>query len=151
MCWKRKKVEICKIVEFMDQASSQYNLWIRNLQYKNKTAFRYLGQSKIPTIRNLYGVRPGKGPCDNCMGRVRQGITRLVKSGTEVVNLAVSFYEIAKKFLVTDPVSFDKCQHFLQIFHFTNKLQQRPITHKWTTVSDLGSCKVLVTLKIPIC
>ena len=48
---KKKKVNICKIVEFTDQAPSQY---------KNKTALRYLGQSKIPTMRNFYAVRHGK-------------------------------------------------------------------------------------------
>ena len=124
---KKKKNEIFKIVEFTDQAPSQY---------KNKTAFRYLGQSKIPTVRNFCAVRHGKGPCNACTGRVKQGITRLVKSGTEVVNLAVSFYDIAKKHLEIDPVPFDKCQHLLQTFLFTNKLLQRPITHMWATVPD---------------
>ena len=114
-------------MEFTDQAPSQY---------KNKTAFKYLGHSKIPTIRNVYGVRHGKGLCDACTGRVKQGITRLVKCGTEVVNSAVSFYDIAKKHLETDPVPFDKYQHFLQTFYFINKLPQRPITHTWTKVPD---------------
>ena len=99
---KKKKVEICKIVEFMDQAPSKY---------KNETAFRYLGQSKIPTMRNFYEMRHGKCPFDAYTGRMKQGITRLVISGTKVVNSAVSFYQIAKKHLETDPVPFDKCQH----------------------------------------
>ena len=43
----RHGVEIHKIIEFTDQAPSQY---------KNKSAFRYLAQEKIPTIRNYFGV-----------------------------------------------------------------------------------------------
>ena len=81
----------------MDQAPSQYT---------NKTAFRYLGQSKISAMRNFYGVRHGKSPCNACMGTVKQGITKLVKSGTEFVNLEVAFCDIAKKHLETDPVQF---------------------------------------------
>ena len=46
-------------------------------------------------MRNFYGVRHGKGPCDACTGRVKQGITKLVKSG--VVNLAISFYDIVMR------------------------------------------------------
>ena len=56
---KKRGVDIRKLVEFTDQAPSQY---------KNKSAFRYLSQEKIPTIRNFFGVRHGKGPCDACAG-----------------------------------------------------------------------------------
>ena len=52
-------VQIRKIIEFTDQAPSQYI---------NRSAFRYLSQEKIPTERNFLGVRHGKGPCDACAG-----------------------------------------------------------------------------------
>ena len=52
-------VQICKIIEFTDQVPSQY---------KNRSAFWYLSQEKIPTERIFLGVRHGKGPCDACAG-----------------------------------------------------------------------------------
>ena len=52
-------VQIRKIIKFTYQAP---------LQYKNRSAFRYLSQEKIPTERNFLGVRHGKGPCDACAG-----------------------------------------------------------------------------------
>ena len=62
-------INICKIIEFTDQAPSQY---------KNKTAFNYLANTKIPTQKNYFGVRHGKSSCNACTGRVKQGVTRLV-------------------------------------------------------------------------
>ena len=59
---KDNKVNIRKIIEFTDQAPSQY---------KNKTAFTYLANSDIPTQRNYFGVRHGKTSCDACTGRVK--------------------------------------------------------------------------------
>ena len=76
---KKCGIDIRKIVEFMDQAPSQF---------KNKTAFRYLSQDKIPTIRNFFGVRHGKGPCDACAGQVKNKIATLVKTGECVINSA---------------------------------------------------------------
>ena len=62
----KNNVEVRKIIQFTDQAPSQY---------KNKTAFRYLAENDIPTQCHFFGVRHGKGPCDACTGRVKQGIT----------------------------------------------------------------------------
>ena len=70
----KNRVSIRKIIEFTDQAPSQY---------KNKTAFRYMSQSKIPIMKNFFGIRHGKNSCDACTGRVKQGVSRLVHSGTE--------------------------------------------------------------------
>ena len=61
----------------MDQAPSQY---------KNKTALNYLANCKIPTQRNYFGTRHGKSSCDACTGRVKQGVSRLVKSGQAVID-----------------------------------------------------------------
>lgn len=125
---KESNVTIRKIIEFSDQAPSQY---------KNKTAFRYLSQSKIPTMRNFFGVRHGKGPCDACTGRVKQALTKLVKAGTEVINSADSLYSAAKKHLETKPsTDTHECQHFFQTFHFTRKLRTRPNTKKWNPIPD---------------
>ena len=44
---KERVVQIRKIIEFTDQAPSQY---------KNKSAFRYLSQEDIPCQRNFFGV-----------------------------------------------------------------------------------------------
>ena len=66
---QNNNVNICKIIKFTDQAPSQY---------KNKTAFNYLTNTKIPTQKNYFGVRHGKSSCDACTGRVKQGVTRLV-------------------------------------------------------------------------
>ena len=70
-------IAIHKIIEFTDQAPSQY---------KNKTAFYYLQERRFPIVKNFSGVHHGKSSCDACTGRVKQHVTRLVKAGTEVVN-----------------------------------------------------------------
>ena len=77
-------IAIHKIIEFTDQAPSQY---------KNKTAFHYLTDPIFLVLKNFFGVRHGKSSCDACTGRVKQGVTRLVKAGTEVVNSAKTFYK----------------------------------------------------------
>ena len=80
---KQNNVNICKIIEFTDQAPSQY---------KNKTAFNYLADCDIPIQKNYFWVRHGKSSCDACTGRVKQGFTALVKSGQAVVDSAHTFY-----------------------------------------------------------
>ena len=75
-------IKIHKIVQFTDQAPSQY---------KNKRAFRYLMQYKVPMVQNIFGARHGKSSCDACTGWVKQGVSRLVCSGTEVVNSGTLF------------------------------------------------------------
>ena len=74
---KENGIEIHKIVQFTDQAP---------LQYKNKTAFRYLTQYKVSMVQNYFGVRHGKSSCDACTGRVKHGVSKLVRSGTEVLS-----------------------------------------------------------------
>ena len=76
-------IQIHKIVQFTDQASSQY---------KNKRAFRYLMQYKVPMVQNFFGARHGKSSCDACTGRVKQGVSRQFCSGTEVVNSAGTLF-----------------------------------------------------------
>ena len=42
---------------------------------------------------NFLGVRHGESSCNACTGRVKQGVTKVAKAGTEVVNSAETFYE----------------------------------------------------------
>ena len=117
---KKNNVDICKISEFTDQAPSQY---------KNKTAFHNLCNSKIPIQKNFFGVRHGKSSCNACTGRVKQGVTRLVQSEQEVVNDACTFYETCVKHLAKPLVqSEDTCQHYMLTFEYHNKLRKRPST-----------------------
>ena len=48
---EKSAVPIHKIVQFRDQAPSQY---------KNKTAFQYLSQYNVPIVHNFFGVHHGK-------------------------------------------------------------------------------------------
>ena len=122
---QNNRVPIHKIIEFMDQAPSQY---------KNKTAFNYLTQRKVPVMKNLFGVCHGKSSCDACTGRVKQGVTRLVKSGTEVVNSAKSFYKCCVKHL-QKPLA-KECQHYMLTFEYHNKLSSRPDSKKWPGIPE---------------
>ena len=124
---EKRHVPIRKIVEWSDQAPSQY---------KNKSAFRYLSQSKIPTIRNFFGVRHGKGPCDACTGRVKQSVTALVKSGEVAVNSAQTFYQAAKEHLEKPWPGSNECRHYMLNFVFTPKLISRPNTATWKGVKE---------------
>ena len=112
-------IEIHKIIEFTDQAPSQY---------KNKTAFNYLTQRKVPVLKNYFCVCHGKGSCDACTGRVKQGVTRLVKSETKVVNSTRAFYKCCVKHLQKPLLK--ACQHYILTFEFHNKLSSRSDTKK---------------------
>ena len=103
---------MCKIIEFTDQAPSQY---------KKKTAFNYLSNSKIPTQKNYFDVRHGKSSCDACTGRVKQGVSRLVKNGDAVVNSAETFYDTCVKHLEKPMETSDKCQHYMLTLSCTEK------------------------------
>ena len=111
---RQNKVQICKIIEFTDQAPSQY---------KNKTAFNHLSSYNIPIQKNYFEARHGKSFCDACTGRVKQGVTRLVQSEQEVVNDVCTFYEACIKHLQKPLVeSEDKCQNYILTFEYHNKL-----------------------------
>ena len=56
---RRQNVSIRKIIEWTDQAPQQY---------KNKCAFHYICENNVPTMRNFFGVRHGKGPSDAVTG-----------------------------------------------------------------------------------
>ena len=124
---QNNNVNICKIIEFTDQAPSQY---------KNKTAFNYLANTKIPMQKNYFGVRHGKSSCDACTGRVKQGVTRLVKNGDVVVNNAETFYDTCVKHLEKPMDISDKCQHYMLTFELHRKICKRPSTEKWPGIPD---------------
>ena len=124
---KKRGVPIRKIIEFTDQAPSQY---------KNKTAFHYMTHEKIPTQRNFFGVRHGKGPCDACAGRVKSQLSNLVKTETCIINSAITCFEAAQEHLESDWPAPGECKHYLLNFHYTPKIPKRPNTAKWNGVKD---------------
>ena len=128
----KNKVSICKIIESTDRAPSQY---------KNKTAFKYMSQSKIPIMKNFFGVCHGKSSCDVCTGRVKQGVSRLVFSGTEIVNSANTFYQACVDHLGKPPkMNSNECQHYMLTFELHTKLSSRPKTTTWPAVPE--TCKI---------
>ena len=124
---QNNNVNIHKIIKFTNQASSQY---------KNKRAFNYLSSSKIPTQKNYFGVRHGKSSCDACTGRMKQGVTRLVKNGSAVVNSPETFYDTCVKHLEKPMEISDKCQHYMLTFELHRKVCKRPSTLKWPGIPD---------------
>ena len=121
----KRGVQIRKIVEFTDQAPSQF---------KNKSAFRYLSDEQRPCQRNFFGVRHGKGPCDACAGRFKSRISTLVKTGTCVIDSPKTCYEAAKEHIETAWPASNECAHYMMTIHFTPKLVKRPNTEKWKGV-----------------
>ena len=124
---KANNVDIHKILKFMDQAPSQY---------KNKTAFNYLANCKIPTQRNYFDTRHGKSACDASTGRVKQGINRLVKSGQAVIDDAQSFYDACIQHLQKPIVQSDQCQHHILTFELHKKIVKRPSTLQLVATPD---------------
>ena len=120
---KDNNINIRKIIEFKDQAPSQY---------KNKTAFTYLAHSDIPTQKSYFGVRHGKSSCDACTGRVKEGVIRLVQSGEAVVNSAETFYKTCVEHLQKPMEKSDKCQHYMLTFELHKKVCRRSKTVKWS-------------------
>ena len=129
---KKDKVLIHKLVKFMDHSPSQC---------KSKTSFNYLIKGTIPTMHCFFGVRHGKGPCDACTGRVKQAITRLVKTTAEVVNSAKSFFDVAREHLTTEKAEKGKCVHFKQTSHCTPKIPTRPKASTLTPVPETRQLK----------
>ena len=82
----------------------------------------------------------GRGPFDACAGRVKQKVTNLVKTETSVIHNAHDLFHACKEHLETKLKDDGSCMHFIQTFHFTNKLPTRPKTDSWTTVPD--TCKL---------
>ena len=117
---------IHKIIEFTDQAPPP--------QYKNKTAFHYLKDRKFPVVKNFFGVCYGKSSYDACTGRVKQGVTRLVKAGTEVVNSAKTFCKCCVKHLQKPKTN--ACQHYILTFELHYKLKSRPDAKKLRAIPD---------------
>ena len=137
----KNKVSIRKIIEVTDQAPSQY---------KNKTVFRYMSQSKIPIMKNFFGVCHGKSSCDACTGRVKQGVSRLVCSGTETVNSAKTFYTACVDHLVKPPkMNSNECQHYMLTFELHTKLSYRPKTTTWPAVPDTHKIHSSGNVNIP--
>ena len=128
---KSNNINIHKIIEFTNQAPSQY---------KNKTAFSHLANMKTPVQKNYFGVRHGKSSCDACTGRVKQGVTRLIKSEQEVVNNAQSFHDACVKHLQISPTNDDKCQYYMIRFHFQKQLGKRPKTDSLIGIPE--TCKL---------
>ena len=120
---RKNDINICKIVQFTNQVPSQY---------KNKTAFKYLTQYKVPMVQNYFGVRHEKSSCGACTGRVKQGVSKLVRSGTEVVNSAETLYSTCVKHL-QKPLEkhSEQCQHYIPTFHLHPRLKSRPDTRSW--------------------
>ena len=62
---QRRGVQIRKIIEFTDQAPSQY---------KNKSAFHYLSENKTPTMRNFLGPDMARGHVMHVLAELRVGL-----------------------------------------------------------------------------
>ena len=92
---------------------------------------------KFPVVKNFLDVHHGKSLCDACTGRVKQGVTRLVKAGTEVVNSAQTFYECCVKHLQKPKTT--ACQHYILTFELHKKLKSRQDTKKWPAVPETRS------------
>ena len=94
-------------------------------------------QSKIPIMKNYFGVRHGKSSCDACTGRVKQGVSRLVQSEIEVVNSAKTFQTACVKHLAKPPkLNSEDCQHYMLTFELHTQLCSRPKTTHWPAVPD---------------
>ena len=119
------------VFKFTDQAPSQY---------KNKSAFRYLSQTKIPVICNFFGVCHDKGPCDPCTGHVKQMVSSAVKRREAVVNSPISFYEYTKTKLEKTNLDICNKSHFWQTYHYHEKLSSRLIQVNGIQQQKLGNC-----------
>ena len=81
---RSKGVEIQEIIEWTDHASSQY---------KSRKAFFRMTMSDIPTTRNYFGVKHGKGPSDRAGAHFKNFVAGVVKSKKA---LLVTVEELAK-------------------------------------------------------
>ena len=90
--------------------------------------------------QNFFGARHGKSSCDACMSQIKQGVSRLVHSGTEVVNSAGTLFTTCLKHLQkTLTKQSEECQHHILTFHLHKTLKSRPHTISWPGVPN--TCK----------
>lgn len=71
-------------VQFTDGAASQY---------KGKTAFSYLAKKSTKVIRNFFGSRHGKSPCDQAGGTIKSAVRRAVNARKAIVRNAREMFE----------------------------------------------------------
>ena len=68
---KAKGVEVTEIIEWTDHCLNQY---------KSQKAFFMLTIMNIPTTRNFFGVKHGKGPSDRAGAHFKNFVSHVVKS-----------------------------------------------------------------------
>ena len=78
-----KCTDVKKIFQFCDNCSGQY---------KSKGPFQYISLAEIPTVCSYFGACYGKSEADGVIGRLKQGISRDVKSRKATIWNAEEFY-----------------------------------------------------------
>jgi len=119
-CFERKvdtHLETChglnlrRKVQFTDGAASQY---------KGKTAFGYLARKSSKVIRNFFGSRHGKGPCDLAGGIVKSAVRRAVNARKAIIRNAKEMYEYCKDHLAVPAGGSSGCsgKHMRRSFFY---------------------------------
>ena len=53
-----------------------------------------------------------------------------------MINCATELFEACKHHLEKEDIHDGNCVHFVQTYHYAQKLSNRPNTDKWTTMPD---------------
>ena len=109
---KDSKIPVHCIIEFSDNASSQY---------KSKIPCDILSKSDVPIMRNFFGEKHGKSTADGVIGRNNQFLSLSVRNGNVLSN-AEELAEFCTKQLTKKPTG--TCQHYRQHFLYTGHINR---------------------------
>ena len=112
-------VEISRIIEFADQAPSQY---------KSHNAFFMLSQISVPIIRNFYGVQHGKCVADGAGGRTKHAAWTAVLTHKAHIADALGLYNFCATKLENSNKGLQReCKHFQVHYKFVGEISRPKI------------------------
>ena len=123
-----KGVQIDEIIEFSDQAASQY---------KNKSTFYHLTKSKIPVAWHYYAVRHDKSSADRAGGNFKSFLGNLVKAGQVSISSCEDIIEISRsKYEKQQCCTEDQEEHSLRIVFYHPEIPREGKLPKLKRVID---------------
>ena len=123
---RRLKVSVKKLIEFMDQAPTQY---------KNKNVFHHLSMMNIPVVRNYYAVHHGKCVADGAGGRTKCAAWSAALANKVQISNA-KFFEFCKSELETPDSQSNQCQHFGVKYRFLGEFKRPKVNHPTITIAQ---------------
>ena len=98
------------VLQFCDNCGSQY---------KSRCPFAELAHSSVNIIRTYFGESHGKGECDGFFGRLKNWMTKQVKTQKVILNSAYDFFiHCRDNYCKRTTAKEDACEHYKVVFQY---------------------------------